>query len=332
MKLKRFTAALTAAACSAVMLSSLPVELSAGAATIFSNDFEINYGGWYAESPDYVAELTAVNGAGYEGSRGMLVTGRTSPSDGVSSSKDLYLEGGKRYDYSVRVFCETDQTFRLTLLTVDIDSGKETVKELDCKFVKGGTWAELGARYKAPNNSKEFKMTITTDSTDDFYFDDVKVIGKAEIVAQAAEKGLKDMLVNFGIRSGNILNGQTIGDSGIKSRLLKDCNAIECENETKPEATIVQNGSTDTNVKVTDSSFAKIASWCADNGLAFRGHTLVWHSQTKDWFFKTGFSSNGNWVSTDVMDQRMESYIKNMFALYKNNYPNLNLYAYDVCN
>ena len=332
MKLKRFTAALTAAACSAVMLSSLPVELSAGAATIFSNDFEINYGGWYAESPDYVAELTAVNGAGYEGSRGMLVTGRTSPSDGVSSSKDLYLEGGKRYDYSVRVFCETDQTFRLTLLTVDIDSGKETVKELDSKFVKGGTWAELGARYKAPNNSKEFKMTITTDSTDDFYFDDVKVIGKAEIVAQAAEKGLKDMLVNFGIRSGNILNGQTIGDSGIKSRLLKDCNAIECENETKPEATIVQNGSTDTNVKVTDSSFAKIASWCADNGLAFRGHTLVWHSQTKDWFFKTGFSSNGNWVSTDVMDQRMESYIKNMFALYKNNYPNLNLYAYDVCN
>ena len=331
MKFKRFTAALTAVTCSAVMLTVLPVQY-AGAATIFSNDFEINYGGWYAESPDFVAELNAVNGAGYEGSRGMQISGRTSSSDGASSSKDLYLEGGKYYDYSVRVFCETDQTFRLTLLTVGIDSGEETVKELDSRFVKGGTWAELGAYYKAPSNSKEFKLTITTDSADSFYFDDVKVVGKAEFVAQAAEKGLKDMLVNFGIRSGNILNGGTAGDSGIKNRLLKDCNAIECENETKPEATIVQNGSTDTDVKVTDSSFAKIASWCADNGLAFRGHTLVWHSQTKDWFFKQGFQSNGSWVSTSVMDQRMESYIKNMFALYKTNYPNLNLYAYDVCN
>ena len=334
MKLKRFTAALTATVCSAVMLTSMPITLPAGAATMFSNDFEINYGGWYAESPDDVAELKAINGAGFEGSRGMRVCGRTAPTDGVSSSKDLYLEGGKTYDYSVRVFCETDQTFRLTLLTVDIDSGEETVKELDSQFVKGGTWAELSARYKAPANSKEFKMTITTDSVDDFYFDDVKVLGKAEtvIVAQAAEQGLKDMLVNYGIRSGNILNGSTANDSGIKSRLLKDCNAIECENETKPDATLVLNGSTDTNIKVKDDSFAKIASWCADNGLGFRGHTLVWHSQTPTNFFKSGFNSGGSWVSSSVMDQRMESYIKNMFALFKDHYPNLNLYAYDVCN
>jgi hypothetical protein len=32
------------------------------------------------------------------------------------------------------------------------------------------------------------------------------------------------------------------------------------------------------------------------------------------------------------MDQRMESYIKNMFALIKSSYPTLNLYAYDVVN
>ena len=63
-----------------------------------------------------------------------------------------------------------------------------------------------------------------------------------------------------------------------------------------------------------------------------RGHTLVWHSQTPGWFFRENFSANGAVVTTAVMDKRMESYIKNMFAIIKSSYPNLNLYAYDVVN
>jgi GH35 family endo-1,4-beta-xylanase len=63
-----------------------------------------------------------------------------------------------------------------------------------------------------------------------------------------------------------------------------------------------------------------------------RGHTLVWHSQTPVWFFKENFNESGNWVTPEVMDQRMESYIRNMFELITTSYPNLNLYAYDVVN
>ena len=32
------------------------------------------------------------------------------------------------------------------------------------------------------------------------------------------------------------------------------------------------------------------------------------------------------------MDQRLESFIKNTFALLKKDFPNLEVYAYDVCN
>ena len=328
----RFLAALTAAATAATAFAAMPITLPAQAVELVHNDFEINYGGWYAESPDWTAELTAVEGLGADGSRGMQITGRTASADAAVSEKDLYLVGGRRYDYSVRVTAENDQTFTLSLLTADIDSGEETVKVLDRKFVKGGTWAKLSASYKAPENSKSFKLIITTDTTDDFIFDDVSVRGREEIVASAAELGIKDMLVNYGIRSGNILNGSTVNDGAIKQILLKDCNAIECENETKPDATINQSGSSDDNVSVRDSSFAKIADWCAQNGLGFRGHTLIWHSQTPDWFFKTNFSSNGSWVDSGTMDRRMKSYIKNMFNLYATKYPNLKLYAYDVCN
>src|SRR4029453_14952924 len=29
-----------------------------------------------------------------------------------------------------------------------------------------------------------------------------------------------------------------------------------------------------------------LVKWCAENGLAVHGHTLVWHAQTGNWFFQ----------------------------------------------
>ena len=332
MKKKRISAALTAAACVGSMLATMPLSVTQ-AATFVSNDFEVTYGGWYAESSDWTAQVTALEGVGYEGSRGMKVTGRTAPTDGAVSEKDLYLTGGKSYDYSVRVFAETAQHFKLTLTTVDSETGEETEAVLDEKDVKGGKWAELSATYTAPEKSKSFKLKITTDTTDDFIYDDVTVVGEGEIVAYAAEQGIKDALANKGMRSGNILNGSTVNDSAILNILKKDCNAIECENETKPDQTLVASGSTDTNINVRDSSFAKIADWCANNGMGFRGHTMVWHSQTPEWFFKENMAGNsGNYVNVETMNKRLKSYITNMFNMFATKYPTLDLYAYDICN
>ena len=105
----------------------------------------------------------------------MLVTGRQKVSDGASASKGLYLYGGVNYHYSVKVFSETAETFKLSLLCIDEKTGEKTVTELDTEFSEAGTWTELSADYGAPANSYEFKLTITTDSTDDFMFDDVKI-------------------------------------------------------------------------------------------------------------------------------------------------------------
>ncbi|MBP5580504.1 MAG: endo-1,4-beta-xylanase, partial [Ruminococcus sp.] len=250
------------------------------------------------------------------------------------SSKGLYLFGGDKYTYSVKVYSETAQKFHFTLLTIDDETGEERTVELDSKNVKAGEWTELKGTDRASKASYEYKLRIYTDSTDDFYFDDFLITGdKAANEAHAAPagKGLKDEFGAY-FRVGNILNGNTVKNSGITGIILKDHNAIECENETKPDATIVQSGSTNTNVKVSLSRCAAICDFAQKNNLAFRGHTLVWHSQTPEWFFKTDFNNNGSYVNSSTMDQRMESYIKNMFAAYASQYPQLNLYAYDVCN
>lgn len=332
MKFKRITSTLTALACSAGMLGMFPnVADVTYAAEAVNNSFEVTYEGWHGTSPE--VELVAKEDIGFAGSRGMLVSNRTSPSDGAASSKGFYLWGGIKYDYSVNVYSEKDETFHLSLLYIDEKTEEETTVELASQEVKGGQWAKLSAEFKAPKNTYEYCLTITTDSTDDFTFDDVLITTEeSRNVAKAAGgQGLKDAFANY-FRVGNILNGNTVTNSGITANILKDCNAIECENETKPDATLVQNGSSNTNIKVSLSRCSAICDFAEKNGLAFRGHTLVWHSQTPQWFFKSNFQDGGSWVDKNTMNQRMESYIQHMFEAFATQYPTLNLYSYDVCN
>ena len=333
MKVKKFAAGMTAMLCCAGVLSYLPSMPDKAYATEYvSNEFESNYDGWCGNAD--AVQLTAKYGMGVNQSRGMVVSGRTSVADGASSAKGLYLVGGQDYHYSVQVFSQTDEVFHLSLLCLDEETDEQTIVELDSKTVKAGEWATLSANYTAPKNSYEFRLTITTESTNDFAFDNVKITGKKSaqtVYAATAEKGLKDEFADY-FRVGNILNGGTIRNSAITANIIKDCNSVECENETKPDATMVQSQSSGNNVAVSLNRCAAIMDFCVQNKIGMRGHTLVWHSQTPEWVFKEGFNASNAYVNSATMDARMESYIKNLFNAIKTQYPDLNLYAYDVAN
>ena len=228
---------MTALLCCTGTLAFMPeLTQNAHAEEVVNNDFEITYGGWYANAD--TMHLTPVED-GYQHSRSMLVTDRKSASDGVSSSKGFYLYGGVKYHYSVQVFSKTAETFRLSLLCINQNTGEETVKELTAVSADAGAWTELSADYTAPDESYEFKLTITTDSTNDFMFDDMKITSEdvSVLTAKAAEAGLKDKFGNY-FKVGNILNGGTVQNSAITANILKDCNSVECENEMKPDATL----------------------------------------------------------------------------------------------
>ncbi|MBE6861464.1 MAG: hypothetical protein E7497_00995 [Ruminococcus sp.] len=118
--------------------------------------------------------------------------------------------------------------------------------------------------------------------------------------------------------------------------IKKHFNSITPENALKPEAiidkTACQQRGNNVNTQINLSQAASTLKFCEQNGIGVRGHTFVWYSQTPDWFFRENFSDNGAYVSKEIMDQRLESMIKNTFDAIKTQYPNLNLYAYDVCN
>jgi endo-1,4-beta-xylanase len=123
---------------------------------------------------------------------------------------------------------------------------------------------------------------------------------------------------------------------GGENFIKKHFNSITPENELKPDAIINQQGcqqngrNVETQVAFNQGTRSTL-SFCERNRIPLRGHTFVWYSQTPDWFFRENFGG-GNYVSKDVMDQRLESFIKNTFALLKKDFPNLEVYAYDVCN
>lgn len=73
-------------------------------------------------------------------------------------------------------------------------------------------------------------------------------------------------------------------------------------------------------------------NWAKRQGFTFRGHTLVWHSQTPGTaFFRSGYTNNGARLSKEKMAERLDNYIKEVSRLIHESWPGL-LSAIDVVN
>ena len=151
---------------------------------------------------------------------------------------------------------------------------------------------------------------------------------------QDSSDSLKDAFKGF-FKIGTSVSPHELNGGG--EFIKKHFNSITPENELKPDSIInqqqcqFQGNNVNTQV-VFGSGTSATLKFCESNGIPLRGHTFVWYSQTPDWFFKENFNSGGNYVSTNIMDQRLESFIKNTFALLAKDYPKLEVYSYDVAN
>ena len=154
------------------------------------------------------------------------------------------------------------------------------------------------------------------------------------ILLEASSDSLKEAF-SAHFKIGTSVSPHELGQGG--SFIKKHFNSITPENELKPDSILnqqqCQQKGNNVNTQVYfGSGTSQTLKFCEDNGIALRGHTFVWYSQTPDWFFKQNFNSGGAMVSKDIMNQRLESFIKNTFELLKSQFPKLTVYAYDVCN
>lgn len=124
-----------------------------------------------------------------------------------------------------------------------------------------------------------------------------------------------------------------------KQNLMEQYNSFTCENDMKPEMILDAEKNQadpqryDLEPAVCFEFVDPYLEFAKENGLGVRGHTLVWHSQTPDWFFREKYQSDETapLANRKTMLARMESYIRSVLTYVQTKYPGV-IYAWDVVN
>lgn len=135
---------------------------------------------------------------------------------------------------------------------------------------------------------------------------------------------------------GAAVSASMVQDVEYQNRIKGVFGTITPENEMKPDALLNQAASQTAEdgmpvLNLEYSGFSKILDFAEENGLKVRGHALLYAAQTPDWFFHEGYTDDGSNVTATVLEDRMESYIKQVVEFADTNYPGV-VTCWDVVN
>lgn len=245
------------------------------------------------------------------------------------------------------------------------DTDQDTRVDQEEVYLSGNQWTKVTGTFtvdKNPFGGKEAVMLhfiINSSSTDTFYIDNLSVSKTEKDLVEIEDiMPLKDHFAEkstIGGRAGVAIPVGALSDEARMELVTKHYNSITCENEMKPEVilgstpsyqtetdgTIVYDENGDPILQLDFSQADAIMDYVKDYNennpddiIRVRGHVLVWHSQTPDWFFREGYSTDGEYVSKEKMLVRMENYIKEVIEHYDSDtspYQGI-IYAWDVVN
>lgn len=166
---------------------------------------------------------------------------------------------------------------------------------------------------------------------------------------------LKDAVMEtMGCRIGAAATESELKDDKVWEIITTHFNALTFGNELKPDALFGYsngtcpgteeaelNGETITVPKMdysrAERMLDKVYAWNEsnpENKIMVRGHVLVWHSQTPEWFFHVDYDKNKDYVDKDTMNQRLEWYIRTVLTHFTgedSKYKDM-FYGWDVVN
>lgn len=160
--------------------------------------------------------------------------------------------------------------------------------------------------------------------------------------------------MKMGCRIGCAVTGSEIDDVKVWNIITSHFNAVTLGNELKPDALVGYSCTKPSKLETVDfdgeemvvpvldysradkilKRFVKWNEANPDRKIQIRGHVLVWHSQTPEWFFHEGYDKTKPYVSKEEMNKRLEWYIKTVLTYYTgedSEYKDL-FYGWDVVN
>lgn len=286
----------------------------------------------------------------HSGDTSLFVSGRTQLWNGATRSAADIMEAGGYYNVGTYVLYDGDQysdTQKFSInLQYDLD-GKENYYTIATETANKGEWTYVGSEFTVPAGATNFYLYVQTGYTSaptdqdlmDFYMDDAIGEHLPDPAIQEDITALQDVYADY-FKIGCACAGSEFAQNATRDLILKHYNSLTLGNELKPDSVLdqalsqayVQETGDDTMPQISLNEADEMLKFAGANGIPVRGHVLVWHSQTPDWFFKENFDSDGAWVSKEKMTQRLENYIKIVMETLAEDYPDVEFYAWDVVN
>ncbi|MBR6579698.1 MAG: endo-1,4-beta-xylanase [Ruminococcus sp.] len=344
MKKSHITKAMALAFAASIAVGTAPAVYAADGTAepkvVYSFDFEdgdvsafTNRGG------DDTTELSASTDASVSGDSALLASGRTESWNGPAFRLDDKLEPFTEYYISAKIkgryYTGAMMSFQYTVKGETEPKYQNLVQNLN-----GSDWMSVERIKVSFTDEMEGVYVYFEGGSDDLFIDDFVV---EEVPAVEIEQDIPGLAQVFGH---DFKVGTSLVPNNFSSRATMDIvekhyyQSLTCGNEMKPDAVLnkaacqayVEETGDDTVPQISFSAAKPLLNYCKKNNVPVRIHTLVWHSQTPDWFFKENYADDGKWVSKEKMLLRMENYIKAFFEELVALYPTIDFYACDVVN
>ena len=350
MKKRKIVAKLTAFVLiiSIIALSNIPTSKAASA--LIYDDFEDGLNGWVLRGEDEIVELSTEEA--HSGTQSIKVSNRTETWNGPMCDKTEELTLGVTYDFSVYVKYvgnSYSNSHNFSLQLQYNDGVNDQYRNIMTASAAKGQWTLLKGEYTVPTDASDVHLYVETEYNTspsaqdlmDFYIDDFTARPADLPDIEYDIPSLKDVFKDY-FYVGGSATASEIGPAPAKELVSKHYNSLTFGNELKPDAVLdydatieyMEDNNNQVNPQINLRASRTLFEYAEEHNIPVRGHTLVWHSQTPDWFFRENYSNNSNdpWASKEVMLERLENYIKNVMELVEETYPNVDVYAWDVVN
>ncbi|MEN2985032.1 MAG: endo-1,4-beta-xylanase, partial [Dictyoglomaceae bacterium] len=269
-------------------------------------------------------KLIPTNEVFYESNYSLKVSGRNKTWHGAQIDIKQFFKPNKYYEISLKIFHKekTTQFFTLSLQ-------RRYKNEKDSKFenliyqkpVPPNTWIEIRKPYNVYYYADYEELILYLESPNpnlEFYIDDVRITERIMEDLELEVPALKDIYKDYFKIGFMVSYPKLVVLKEAQIIAKKHLTSLTSGNDFKPENLQPKEG--EFTFQIADE-YVKFAE---ENNIGLRGHTLVWHEQTPNWFF---VDKDGKPTSKELLLKRLETHIKTVVGRYKGK-----MYAWDVVN
>ncbi len=174
--------------------ASIPMSISASAATLLSAEFETTNDSFTGRGG---AAVQWTSDEAYTAECSLFVSGRTDTWQGASRDASSIMSGGSTYKVSAAVYQDSGEPVEMKFSLQYSSGGTTAYDEIALDTVQSGEWTVLSNdAYTVPEGASDLSIYLeTTESLCDFYVDTVTITGSPSVIKLGDANG--DLSVNI---------------------------------------------------------------------------------------------------------------------------------------